>query len=256
MKKIILSTVVTAVLSTQAYAVLGNDIEVGIGTYAPSLSGFAGYGSDAKNSTINFDNAGIDDGKFGDGSYFYADWAHFVPVIPNFRFERLAYSHSGTSTQSINWDGTNYSGDVSLSLDIDQKDLILYWGVPLLETISADIFQINYGIDIKNISGDITLEDKKASFDETLPAFHLDARISLPMIPLNIEAYMNTLSYDGAKIENSEIKLTGEFEFTGFDGRIDVGYRSNNLVVPTSLVDDTNIDLQSSGMFVGVSAKF
>jgi outer membrane protein len=256
MKKIIISSAVALSLSTNAFGLVGNDIEFGIGTYAPKLSGFAGYGTQATSSTIDFSNAGIDQKKFGDGSYFYADFAHFVPLIPNFRFERVAYSHSGTSSQTINWDNTPINGEIKLDLNVDQKDFILYWGVPFLETVSLDIFAINYGLDIKNLSGDISLNNSKASFDETLPTLHLDIRVSLPMLPINLEGYMNTLSYDGAKIENSEIKLSGEFEFIGFDGRIDLGYRSNNLRIPTNLVDDTNIDLQSSGMFVGVSAKF
>jgi outer membrane protein len=257
MKKILLSGVATALLSTQALALVGNDIEVGMGVYAPTLSGHAGYGSQAATSRLDLGNAGLDEGEFSGNNYVYADFAHFIPLIPNFRFERLAYSHSGTSTQSINWNNKQIaSQDVKLDIDLDQKDYILYWGVPLLETATLNTLQINFGIDIKNISGEVSLDDDSASFNETLPALHLDARVALPFLPVNLEAYMNTISYDGAELTNTALKVSGVFEMMAMDFRVDLGYRTNELIIPTSLVDDVDVELKSSGMFAGISAKF
>lgn len=255
MRKLFTKVCMTILFASHAYAFVGTDIEFGLGTYSSDLSGHIGYGKNANTQTLDLSNSGLDK-EFSNNSYIYIDFAHFIPLVPNLRFERLVYSHSGLSRQNINWNNINYNQDVNLVLNMNQKDLILYWGVPLLETLSLDTFQLNYGIDIKNISGDISLENNKVEFDETIPAFHLDARVSLPMFPLNIEAHINKLTFKDAKIDNSEIKFSGVFDFSGFDGKIDIGYRANTIIIPDDLLKNANFNLSSSGIFIGVSGKF
>lgn len=256
MKKIVLSTLTSALLVSSANAFMGLNAEVGVGVWSPSMSGTVGYGSNATTNQIDFDNLGLDDGNFGSNSYLYADFSHFVPFIPNARFEKLSYELGGNTKQSVSWNGNTLATDVKSNIKMDQTDMILYWGVPFINTATVGVLDINFGLDAKNINGEITLNDDTAKFDETLPMAYLNTRIDLPFAPINLEGTMKTISYDGASISDNEIKLSGVFGFTLVDLKLDLGYRMQNITIPTKLVDNLDTNIDTKGYFFGVSAKF
>lgn len=256
MKKIVLSSLISGIILTSAHAKLGIDAEVGIGMWAPEMSGTIGYGDSASSNKIDFDNLGLDDGESGSNTYMYADFAHFIPMVPNVRLEQLNYEMSGTSTTNVNWNDTNVATDSKTDIKMTQTDMILYWGVPFISTATLGALDINFGLDAKTINGEITLNDDTAKFDETLPLAYLNARIDIPIAPVNIEGTMKTISYDGASISDNEIKLSGVFDFAIVDLKVDLGYRTQNLTIPTDLVDNLDADIDTKGYFFGVSAKF
>ena len=260
MKKIVLSSVATIMLATSANAFLGIDAEVGGGMWNPSLSGHIKYGANRPTKT-DFDDLGVDDSISGN-SYIYADFSHFVPLIPNVRVEQLSYELKGdtTLTQSINFGTTSFNAGaaVSTNINIEQTDMIAYWGVPLISTATAGVLDLNFGLDIKNISGDITLSSQTAKFDETLPLLYLNARVDLPFFPLRLEATTKTISYDGASISDNEAKASFALPIPIplLTISADIGYRSQNITIPDSLVKNLDAKIETSGIFFGINARF
>jgi outer membrane protein len=255
MKKIITSTIVSGLLISSANAFMGLNAEVGTGVWAPEMSGTVGYGSNATSNQIDFGDLGLDYKKY-DNTYMYADFSHFVPFIPNARVESVSYSMSGKASNGINWNGNTVTVDSKTDIKMDQTDMILYWGVPFISTATVGVLDINFGLDAKNIKGEITLNDDTAKFDETLPLAYLNTRIDLPFAPVNLEGTMKTISYDGASISDNEIKLSGVLDLTVVDLKVDLGYRIQNITIPTKLVNNLEADIDTKGIFLGVSAKF
>ena len=237
MKKVISSIAAATILSTSAFGFMGIDAEVGVGVWAPSMSGDLNFNG----NTYDLDNLGLDDGKTSGNSYIYADLSHFVPVIPNARVERLQYEVSGTGT-------TN--------LDLEQTDIIAYWGIPMIPTATGGILEINFGLDLKNIKGDLVALNDSVSFDETLPLGYLNARVDLPFAPINVEGTIKTIAYDGSSISDNEVKLSGVLDFALIDLKLDLGYRQQNITIADSLVNNFDSDISAEGWFLGVSAKF
>jgi outer membrane protein len=238
MKKLLSSITLATLLSTSANAFIGLDAEVGVGVWAPEMSGDITYNG---NTQYDLKNLGLDDKSFSGNSYLYADFSHFVPLIPNARVEKLQYEIEGTTNTNIS---------------LDQTDIIAYWGIPMIPTATAGILEINFGLDIKNIKGDITIGNDDVSFDESLPLAYLNTRIDLPFAPINIEGTIKTISYDGSSINDNEIKISGVLDMALIDLKLDLGYRQQNITIVDSLVDDFESDVSAEGLFFGVSAKF
>jgi outer membrane protein len=240
MKKIVLSTTVALMMATSANAFMGINAEVGTGLWAPALSGTATIGT-----TTDFGSKNMDDKSFSGNSYLYADFSHFVPIIPNIRAEKLDYEIKN-------------SGDTN-SIDMQQTDIIAYWGVPLVGLATAGVLNINFGLDAKNLKGTIKTDTPATkSFDETLPLGYLNARVDLPFAPIDIEATTKMISYDGSSISDNEAKVSVKLPIPLplIDFKVDIGYRAQNVTISDKLVGGLKADIDVKGMFFGLSAKF
>jgi outer membrane protein len=241
MNKIFLSTIATLAIATSASAFMGINAEVGGGVWMPELSGNANIrGAGA----IDFGSSNMDDKKASGNNYLYADFSHFVPIIPNVRVEKLDYNIDSTSGTKV---------------DMQQTDIIAYWGVPLVGLATAGVLNLNFGLDAKNLKGTVdTSNASPINFNETLPLVYLNARVDLPFAPIDLEATTKAISYDGASISDSEAKIsfTLPIPVPLIDFKIDVGYRAQNITIPDSLVGGLKADINTKGAFFGLSAKF
>jgi outer membrane protein len=255
MKKILLSSVASVMLATAASAAI--DVEVGAGIWNPSLSGDVKYGATAQEST-NFNDLGLD-GSDSTNTYIYADFSHFVPLIPNIRVEKLSYEIDGKSTLTtpINFGDSTFT-TTNTSVTMEQTDIIAYWNVPLIETVTAGVVDLNFGLDIKKVTGDVTVNSVKASFDEPLPLLYLNARIDIPFAPVKLEATTKRISYDNASVADNEAKINIELPIPSplITFSADIGYKSQEIVIPDNLVDNLDVDVKTSGLFFGVNVGF
>jgi len=258
MKKILLSSIASMVIATSASAFAGLNVEVGGGLWQPSLSGHVKY----LGNNIDFDTLNPDDDTTSGNNYLYLDFSHFVPMIPNIRVEKLNYNITGDATLTTTFDGKDFAGNVKSELDMKQTDIIAYWGVPFLGVATAGILNVNFGLDAKNLNGYIELDDGtktgKASFDETLPLLYLNAKIDIPATPIELSATTKQLSYDGASISDNQAKLSVKLPIPLplIDFKFDIGYKSQNITIPDSLVDNLDAKIDTEGVFFGLNAKF
>ena len=170
MKRIVLSiTAISAILATSASAAI--TAEVGVGIWQPSLSGHVRYNGLVSGTSLDFDEAQIQDETETSNNYIYADFSHFIPVVPNARVEKLKYTVNGTGNLTTTIFGNEaFSGITNTSIDMTQTDYIAYWNVPFISIATAGTVAINFGIDVKNLNGSVTLsnstQNETASFDE------------------------------------------------------------------------------------------
>ena len=270
MKKIVYSALFSSmVTSTLNAAVI--DIDAGIGIWQPTLTGSMKYGTNTISSTIVLDDdLDIKDthGDF-DNNYVYIDLDHFLPIIPNARVERLNYSTTSSAILKTNvkFGNVDFSQNQAVITEVDmvQTDLIAYWSVPLLSTVTAGILDIDYGLMVKKIDGYYAIYDKnnpsygdKVDLNKNIPMGYLAAKVDLPALPVSFEATHKVISYKDSQISDSSLKmsLTLPIPIPLIDTKIDFGYRKQIFKIDDSLISSFNSDIEAKGIFFGMSAKF
>lgn len=183
--------------------------------------------------------------------YVFATFEHFVPLIPNFRLIHTSMDHTGSGTTSFDFDGQNFSGNVSNDFTIKTTDLIAYYEV-LDNVVSLDIglvirkLKVDYTITADGGSGSTTTD----TLDETVPMLYAMVGGS-PWPDLIISGELSYMAFDGSSISDFTAKVAYTTEF--FVG-VEAGYRKQNFEFDDISNTDANIDFD--GVFVGAYLKF
>lgn len=242
MKKYALALTVL-LASTHAQAdILGAGLGTGIWTSGP-------VGTVTTNNN-EFDvekDTGLD---ASNNNYVWAYFNHPLPLIPNIRLESTQVSNSGSGSQSVKFQGTTFTADSQTDLNLNQVDVLLYWGIPL------PVVSLNYGFGAKQFTGDLTITDSSnnretTDLDGTLPVGYLAALVNIPALPLSFSADIKTL---GSLYNDTTIK--GRYDITSFGLKlgIEAGYRNQQL--KTDDIGDIDVDMKIDGYFAGVTLVF
>lgn len=246
------------------------DVQVGGGIWKPELSGNMQYGTGFANKKFDFNKIGVEDAEtnLSSNNYLYLDVDHFLPLIPNIRIERLRYAITGdaTITEEASFGDIVFSKDQTSKTDLQltQNDIILYWGIPGLNTISAGILDVDFGIMGKQLDGyyemtnTSTNETETVDFDVWVPMGYLAAQVYLPVLPIELEASLKQISYEDSQISDKMIKasILLPIPIPLIDTKLDIGYREQQLTIAPDLISGFNADIKSKGLFFGISAKF
>lgn len=262
MKKLLLSSIAasTLVLST-ANAGMIIDAEVGVGLWNASPNGNMMYGNGGSNIDLE-STLGLDSDKNG---YIYADIDHFVPLIPNVRVEHTKLSTTGSKTLgNIKFGNNTFSSNTSSEVDLTHTDFIFYWGVPGLNTLSAGILDVRFGLDVKYFDGSASLKEsasgtyEKVALDFFVPMGYVGATVDPPFIPASLSADVKYISYRSSNLYDASAKVSVNLPIPLplIDFKLDVGYKEMSLNLDDSLTGDAEIDMDFSGFFAGISAKF
>lgn len=242
MKKYALALTVL-LASTQSQAdVLGAGLGTGIWTSGP-------VGTVTTNSN-EFDvekDTGLD---ASNNNYVWAYFNHPVPLIPNIRLESTQVTSSGNGSQSVTFQGQTFNSDNQTDLNLNQVDVLLYWGVPL------PIVDINYGFGAKQFTGDLTITDSNnnretTDLDGTVPVGYLAAIANIPSLPLSVSADIKTL---GSIYNDTTLKARYDITSFGLKLGIEAGYR--NQALKTDEMGDIDVDMKIDGYFAGVTLVF
>jgi len=251
-KKLLLSSLAaTALFATTSNAGVLVDFEVGAGSWNANPSGSMHLGQ-----TVDIEkDLGFSDSN---NAYVYADFNHFVPLVPNIRIEQQELSTNAAAVGAFSWNGNSITQGKQTDIDLKQQDLLLYWGVPGLNLLSAGIIDVNFGIDIKKFDGSVTIDNDKSKLDFIVPMGYIGATIDPPFIPAQLSASYKTIRYDGSSLNDLMAKVSIELPIPIplIDIKFDVGYKEQSLDISSSLSDNISADIKFSGMFFGVSAKF
>lgn len=259
MNKKLLSISAIFALTTFANAGAILDFEAGTGVWMASPSGTIKYDSTQAGTSVNLKNLGLDTTN---NSYYYADFNHFVPIIPNIRVEKQNLSISGTSTgQAFIFGGTTFNTNqtVKTDLKLTQNDFIFYWGVPGLKLATAGILDVNLGVDLKYIQGGkMTIDNKTADLDAIIPMGYLNAVVNVPFAPISISATAKQITYKNSSIKDNSAKLSYKLPLPMplIDIKLEAGYKQQTIEISDKLVDNVNANIDNSGMFFGLNAKF
>ena len=256
-KKIVLSLATVAAIGTSANAGVILDFEAGIGMWDAAPSGSMSY----TGSNIDLENTlGLENSS---NMYMYADFNHFIPIIPNLRVEKQDLIMDSTKAiTGLVFDSKTYAKDTKTNLDLSQQDLILYWGIPGLNILTAGIVDINFGLDLKQFKGGITLSDdtdeRTADIDFVVPMGYVAATIDHPFIPATLSASYKTISYKDSSLKDimAKVSVNLPIPLPFVDIKAEVGYKKQTLDLDKDLTDSLSANLEFSGLILGISAKF
>jgi outer membrane protein len=250
MKKILLSTIVTASLVSCANAdFLG--AEVGVASWQPSLTGSIRKGGD----DINFEkDLGYGDiTTEGTNGFAWAYFDHFIPLIPNIKVQQTKYSDSsvGTLDKSINFAGKtfNLTDTVSSSFTLDQLDVIPYWRI-LDNWVNLDL-GFNFKVIDGNVKLDSTTTHANEDFSIIIPMGYAKGRFDMPFTGFSVEADVSYIGFNGNSFR--DIKAGFVYE-TPFGLGATVGYRVEQLSLDN--IDDTYATVDIKGAYFGVFYHF
>jgi outer membrane protein len=180
---------------------------------------------------------------------------HPISALPNIRYQSYNMGSSDSPSLSrqfsFNQGSLGVGGDSNTSYDLANNDLVLYY------QLLNNWMDLNMGVDLKRLDGQVSQSGpgNNINIDETIPLFHLSARVDLPINGLFVGANINTsivnlgISESGA--QDSTIMLGFE---NGTGLGIAGGIKSFSLELDNST--DSSTDLGYDGLFVNGYLNF
>lgn len=190
------------------------------------------------------------DSDFDMGNSFNLDlWARFehpVPLVPDVKLEYTP----------IKLDGDKLSSDLDLKL----LDLTAYWHIPLLNTLSAGVLDVTFGLGARVYDSQLSYDRPLAgsispSAKGTLPFLYVGGRVS-PLEMFALVAEFRGFSYD----DNDTFDAVAKVEYFPFGKNFFVGggYRYLTLQNDKSeqSTQDLKLDVNLGGFFLETGFSF
>ena len=227
---------------------------VGGGMWNWDVSGSFRYQSTDFNDTIDVKNNGSNYLNWADddSTTLFAIIEHPVPVIPNVKVFTTSLETSGVGAVNVDFGGSNFTGVVNSSLDMDMSDITLYWD------ILDNVVGLDFGINVKMVDGKIrmtettgALDDETATFDATIPMLYAGVDVSLPLTGLMIGANAAYIGYDGSEL--TEYHAYIRYDSAYFIG-VEAGLKSFNIELDD--IDQSYGELEFSGAYAQLYLHF
>ncbi|MFP4132082.1 MAG: TIGR04219 family outer membrane beta-barrel protein, partial [Thiohalospira sp.] len=174
-----------------------------------------------------------------------------LPLIPNARIERTSIASSGNGgTIDVDYGPfTTQVDDVESDIELNQNDFILYWS-PL-----DNLVEVDFGLDFKQVSGNIYVTDGNETVDEDLdgvvPLGYLAAGVNIPGTELSVNGRTARISAGDNSFTDNALNVSWTSPI-GLGGRL--GWRSQSLDLED--VGDVTVDTDFSGVYAGVHYIF
>lgn len=229
------------------------DMKVGVGMWAADAP-TGKMGQTLANSIDLTSDFGIEG---GDAQYMWAEFQHFLPLIPHVRVEYASMPFAGSSTSTFSFGGYTADANVTSTLNLDNIDAIFFYDIGLF-----DIIDLNYGVGAKIIAG--TLDAEVSGSAQQIPVVgaavyaYVNARAELPLgfgVEYEYKNYPGGLDIDGdIEFTASIFKVDYTLEVAIFKLGVEAGQRSMDLKMS---LPSSNIYVESSlsGMFYGAFLK-
>jgi outer membrane protein len=229
---------------------------------------FAGGGWYQKpTGTLSFDKStNEDDLELEDDLNYDDKWKAFGRLIidmplffPNIylMYTPMKWDETGNKNVSFNFGGEEFEADVDFDseLKLNHFDVGLFWGLPFINTATADVLNIDLGLNVRFMDVKAEIEQKDLGLKESesyllpLPMLYTGVQIK----PLKYFA----LEFEGRGIGWSShhyVSLTGRLKVKPF-GPVFVagGYRYDNLKID---YQDIDIDAKFYGPFAEAGLEF
>ncbi len=261
MKKVLAGmALASSLLISEASAIAGLvDIEVGAGLWSSQMSGTLGD----KTTSFDFEkDLGLDKTS---NTYYYARFDHFVPLLPNLRYEKQAFSTSGKGNKAGTIPGTAISLGANTNTDItlDQQDLTFYWGIPGLGVLTGGILDIEFGVDVKLLDGSFGfnvagVKQNPIDISATLPLAYLGVLVDIPFIDMGLEGSIKKIAFKDSSLEEVKLKVDYVLPIPTplIDFSVEAGLKTLHLQIADSSISKTEFNLDNSGIFYGLNVKF
>jgi len=231
--------------------------EVGAGVWYIESTGEVSY----KGTVLDLDeDLGLDSTL---STYAWANFKHFIPVIPNARLEITKFGTDATKMIPASADkifnDKNISGmNVNSTLNLDQIDAILYYN--LWDTLI--LFDI--GVGVKYYMGSLEVDGSKINIDFPIPIIYARLGADIPFTNIGAEIDLKYFKFSpsvSAEMFDLRVKAKATILTLAFlDLNIEAGYRVHRLQIlaADNSFSDFNADIKSevSGFFGGINIAF
>ncbi len=241
--------------SGQAYAV---GVEFALGGWQQSFGGTFGYQIDDNGDILDVD----DDFDFDDENRLFGRIKIDTPApIPNVYLlaAPLEFEGSGSKSVEVTYGELTIPADADLDtkVQLNQLDLAIYWELPFLQRATANVFNVDIGLNVRFVDLEAELHATASGYDEQdsgsitapIPMLYIGFQIT------PIDAFAIEGEYRGISLgDNKLYSLIGRARFQlASPVFVAVGYRSDKLEIDE---DDVQADIDFSGPFVEVGFKF
>ena len=251
MKKLLTKVVLATALCTTAQAGALVDLKAGYDLY-PSVT---------PSGTISgidiVSGAGV---SKAEQTGYYVEFEHFIPLIPNVKFEERTLTFTGTAT--VNIPNTVITASSPSIFSWDHQDAIFYWGVPFSTWLPMiDAADFGFGLKLGNMLAGIT-NVSETKFPLGAPYGYARLHITPPLLfGLGFEAEVKYISatYKSAELSFAEYVIKADWFLEAPIPVIDIalgveaGYRTTSL---KATIDSAAFNLGFEGVFFGVVGKF
>ena len=214
-------------------------------------------------SVLDFeDDLGLDSTV---STYFWANFKHFIPVIPNARVEVTQFGTDATKYfADINktyFDGKKLSNNnLNSKLNLNQIDAILYYNL-LDDTF---FITLDVGVGVKYYTGEIEVDNGKIDVDFPIPMIYGRVGVRIPATNITAETDLKYFKFSpavDAEMFDLRLKLQATvLSLALLDLNIEAGYRVNRLQIMASedRFSGFGADIKSevSGFFGGINLSF
>jgi len=264
MKKLMILTNIlflSIILPASSLALPGIDIEAAVGGWMQSPAGDISYvpgGEIGIDDTLDFE----DDFKYDDQTRVIGRFKLELPVVPNIYLMATPIEFDGNGVKEIPFDfgdETFTEGESFYSkVILNQYDIGLYYGIPLLKTATLDKLNIDLGINVR-------IMDVKGEVKQDLPGFDLVNKEKSEMLPvpmLFLAAQFRPIERFAIEAEGRGITY-GDNTVVSVIARLKVkiagpvfaaaGYRYESIDIDES---DLRLDTSIAGPFFEAGVKF
>jgi outer membrane protein len=255
MKKLIMIVSFLLVLSLPASS-FGFGFEFSLGAWYQQPSGTLSFDKITKADDLDLeDDLGYDD-KWQPIARLKIDMPLLIPNL-YLMYTPLKWSETGSKNVDFSFGGENFQGNVDFDseLKMNHLDVALYYGIPGIRTATADVLNIDLGLNFRfldfraEIEQDVIGEKESESYFLPIPMLYAGAQIK----PLNWIA----LDLEGRGIyysNNHYVSLIGRLKVMPF-GPLFVagGYRYDNMKID---YQDIDVDADFEGPFAEAGFDF
>jgi len=230
--------------------------EVGAGAWYITSTGEVSY----RGTPLDLkDDLGLDSTL---STYAWANFKHFIPVIPNARLEITKFGTDATkyvSKNNLEFDGKKISEmNVNSALTLDQIDAILYYN--LWDTF----FLLDVGIGVKYYMGSLDVAGSEINIDFPIPIIYARVGADIPLTNVSAEVDLKYFRFSpsvDAEMFDLRIKVEATIlTIAILDLNLEAGYRVHRLQIMASnnSFSDFNANIKSeiSGFFGGINLSF
>jgi len=231
------------------------------------IAGGAWYQKPSGN--MSFDNSTHKDDLDLEDDLNYDDkWKAFGRLIidmplffPNIYLMYTPMKWDETSSKNVNFKfgGQKFQADVDFDseLKINHFDVGLFWGLPFINTATADVLNIDLGLNVRFMDVEAEIEQKDLNLKES-------ESYSLPLPMLYTGMQIKPLKYIALEFEGRGIGWSSDY-YVSLTGRLKVkpsflgpvfiagGYRYDNLKIDYQNID---IDTEFYGPFAEAGLEF
>ena len=257
MKKIVLLFCLMFILSipTTSFA-LG--LEIAGGAWYQKPSGFMSFDKSTREDDLDLEDDLNYDDKWKGFGRLIVDTPLFFPNI-YLMYTPMKWDEPGSKGVNFNFGGEEFQADVDFDseLKLNHFDVTLFWGLPFVNTATADVLNIDLGLNVRLMDVKAEIEQKDLDLKESESYF-----LPLPMLYTGVQ--VKPLKYIALEFEGRGIGWSSNY-YVSLIGRLKVkpsflgpvffagGYRYDNIKIDYS---DIDIDAEFYGPFAEVGLEF